>query len=80
MNHFTTSDGIRLAYVIDDFTDPWKPPETLVLLHAAMGSSRRLYAWVPTLARISLWVTVVLTFTSGALYLWRNRALYLDDL
>jgi len=36
--------------------------------------------WVPTLARISLWVTVVLTFTSGALYLWRNRALYLDDL
>jgi len=25
-------------------------------------------------------VTVVLTFTSGALYLWRNRALYLDDL
>jgi len=36
--------------------------------------------WVPTLARFSLWVTVALTFTSGALYLWRNRALYLDDL
>src|SRR5437588_4146400 len=36
--------------------------------------------WMPTLAQFSLWVTVLLTFTSGALYLWRNRALYLDDL
>ncbi|PYM12497.1 MAG: alpha/beta hydrolase [Candidatus Rokuibacteriota bacterium] len=51
MLHFTTSDGVRLAYVIDDFTDPWRRPDTLVLLHAAMGSSRRLYAWVPRLAR-----------------------------
>jgi 3-oxoadipate enol-lactonase len=45
------SDGTRLAYVVDDWTDPWSEPETLVLLHAAMGSSRRLYAWVPHLAR-----------------------------
>ena len=36
--------------------------------------------WMPTLAQFSLWVTVLLTFTSGALYLWRNRKLYLDDL
>ena len=36
--------------------------------------------WVPVLARISLWVTVILTFSSGALYLWRNRHLYLQDL
>jgi len=36
--------------------------------------------WVPVLARVSLWVTVILTFTSGALYLWRNRHLYLQDL
>jgi len=36
--------------------------------------------WVPPLARIALWVTVILTFTSGALYLWRNRHLYLQDL
>src|SRR6266536_1519739 len=34
--------------------------------------------WVPVLASISLWVTVILTFTSGALYLWRNRHLYLQ--
>jgi len=48
---FTASDGVRLAYQVDDWTDPWRTPETLVLLHAAMGSSRRLYAWVPHLSR-----------------------------
>ena len=51
VEYFTTSDGVRHGYVVDDFTDPWKPPQTLVLVHAAMGSSKRLYAWVPKLAR-----------------------------
>lgn len=51
MNRFTTTDGIGLAYYIDDFTDPWRKAPTLLLLHAAMGSARRYYAWVPTLAR-----------------------------
>jgi CDP-diacylglycerol--glycerol-3-phosphate 3-phosphatidyltransferase len=36
--------------------------------------------WVDWVARISLWVAVTLTFTSGAIYLRRNRALYLADL
>src|SRR6266516_493111 len=36
--------------------------------------------WVPWFAQVALWVTVVLTFTSGALYLWRNRELYLRDM
>ncbi len=36
--------------------------------------------WVPWFAAIALWVTVALTFTSGALYLWRNRDLYLRDM
>src|SRR6185436_11823204 len=31
-------------------TDPWKPAETVILVHAAMGSSKRFYAWVPHLA------------------------------
>ncbi len=47
----TASDGLKLAYVVDDFSDPWKPREPLILIHAAMGSSRRLYKWVPILAR-----------------------------
>ena len=49
--HFTASDGLRLAYFIDDFTDPWTRPATLLLLHAAMGHARRFYAWVPRLSR-----------------------------
>jgi CDP-diacylglycerol---glycerol-3-phosphate 3-phosphatidyltransferase len=36
--------------------------------------------WVVWFARLSLWVAVILTFTSGAIYLWRNRRLYLSDL
>ena len=36
--------------------------------------------WVPGFAQLALWVTVVLTTTSGAMYLWRNRELYLRDL
>lgn len=48
---FLASDGVRIAYYIDDFTDPWKKPETLVLLHSAMGNSQRFYSWVPGLAR-----------------------------
>jgi|SRR5665213_342517 len=35
--------------------------------------------WVPPFAEIMLWITVVLTAASGVIYLWRNRALYLDD-
>ena len=48
---FTASDGVRLGYCIDDFTDPWKEAPVLLLLHAAMGSARRYYAWVPPLSR-----------------------------
>jgi 3-oxoadipate enol-lactonase len=51
MQYFTASDGLRLAYAVDDFSDPWRPQETLILIHAAMGSSRRLYKWIPTLSR-----------------------------
>jgi len=36
--------------------------------------------WVKWFAALSVWVAVALTFVSGWLYLWRNRALYLDDM
>ena len=49
--YLQTSDGIRIAYYVDDFTDPWRPTQTLLLLHAAMGSSKRWYATVPPLCR-----------------------------
>lgn len=51
MQSFTASDGLKLAYRIDDYTDPWRKADTVVLVHAAMGSSNRFYAWVPHLAR-----------------------------
>ena len=51
MSHFAASDGLKLSYLVDDYTDPWRESATLVMLHAAMGSARRFYAWVPHLAR-----------------------------
>jgi CDP-diacylglycerol--glycerol-3-phosphate 3-phosphatidyltransferase len=36
--------------------------------------------WVAWFAPLALWVAVILTFTSGVIYLWRNRRLYLVDL
>jgi pimeloyl-ACP methyl ester carboxylesterase len=48
---FTASDGLEIAYYVDDFTDPWTVPATLMLLHSAMGNSERFYSWVPGLAR-----------------------------
>ena len=50
MSTFVTSDGVRVAYCIDDFTDPWKSPVTVFLLHSAMSSSKRFYSMVPGLA------------------------------
>ena len=35
--------------------------------------------WVPAFTSIATWVAVVLTMSSGGLYLWRNRALFLED-
>ena len=40
-----------LYYQIDDFTDPWRPAETVLLHHAAAGNVERWRAWVPALAR-----------------------------
>ncbi len=35
---------------------------------------------MPWFAHVSLWVTVLLTFTSGVIYLWKNRQIYLEDM
>jgi CDP-diacylglycerol--glycerol-3-phosphate 3-phosphatidyltransferase len=36
--------------------------------------------WVVWFTSISVWVAITLTLISGAIYLWRNRRLYLQDL
>ncbi len=45
------SDGTGLCYTVDDFTDPWTRPETIVLHHGLAKNSRFWYRWVPILAR-----------------------------
>jgi CDP-diacylglycerol--glycerol-3-phosphate 3-phosphatidyltransferase len=57
-----------IALLIVDACREWPP-----------GLQHLLQGWVPGFAYIALWVTVVLTMTSGVLYLWRNRALYMND-
>ncbi|HEX3797639.1 MAG TPA: CDP-diacylglycerol--glycerol-3-phosphate 3-phosphatidyltransferase [Verrucomicrobiae bacterium] len=38
------------------------------------------HPWIEWFMPLSVWVAVGLTLFSGALYLWRNRQLYLQDL
>ena len=35
--------------------------------------------WMVGFTEVMLWLTVVLTAASGVIYLWRNRAIYLND-
>jgi pimeloyl-ACP methyl ester carboxylesterase len=42
---------LAMHYEIDDYTDPWTTPETVLLLHGNAESSTAWYAWVPHLAR-----------------------------
>jgi len=43
------------------------------------GLQKFFLSWVPLFAEIMLWVAVALTAASGAIYLWRNRAIYMSD-
>jgi CDP-diacylglycerol--glycerol-3-phosphate 3-phosphatidyltransferase len=43
------------------------------------GLQQFFLSWVPLFAEIMLWVAVALTAASGAIYLWRNRAIYMSD-
>ena len=50
-SYWTAGDGTQLHYRYDDFTDPWKDAPLVVLVHPGLGSSQRLFGWVPHLAR-----------------------------
>ena len=41
---------LDLHYVVDDYTDPWRTPGTILLLHGNAESSAAWYGWVPQLA------------------------------
>lgn len=44
-------DGAKMFYRVDDFTDPWTQPETVVMMHGYVRNSRFWYEWIPILAR-----------------------------
>ncbi|MFM8546156.1 MAG: alpha/beta fold hydrolase [Betaproteobacteria bacterium] len=49
MQTFINRDGLSLAWQSDSFAAPWTQPDTVLLLHAAMGSSQRWFRWMPRL-------------------------------
>src|SRR5213594_568980 len=42
--------SLDLHYLVDDYTDPWRTPGTILLLHGNAESSAAWYAWAPQLA------------------------------
>lgn len=42
---------LAMHYVIDDYTDPWRDAETVLMLHGNTESHVAWYGWVPHLAR-----------------------------
>src|SRR6516162_10275654 len=51
MPTFLGSPDAQLHYLVDDFTDPWRQTETILLLHGNAESGAAWYGWVPRLAR-----------------------------
>src|ERR1700754_2085257 len=46
-----SGQGLKLHYAIDDFTNPWDTPQSVVLIHGLAESGEAWRAWVPALAR-----------------------------
>ena len=44
-------NGQRTHYILDDFTDPWKPRETILIQHGFGRHAAFWYHWVPILSR-----------------------------
>jgi pimeloyl-ACP methyl ester carboxylesterase len=44
-------NGLDLFYYDDDFSDPWRPTQTVFMLHGFGRNANFWRAWVPTLAR-----------------------------
>ena len=44
-------DTLEMFYEDDNFPDPWRKPETVVLHHGNSKHTKLWYAWVPLLAR-----------------------------
>jgi 3-oxoadipate enol-lactonase len=51
MPSFRPTPDLDMHYEVDDFTDPWTKPETILMLHGNAESGLAWWAWVPQLAR-----------------------------
>ena len=51
MSEFRPSPDLQMHFEVDDFTDPWRQPQTILMLHGNAESGLAWYAWVPKLAR-----------------------------
>lgn len=51
MPYITHPSGQKTHYIIDDFTDPWKPRETILIQHGFARHAAFWYHWIPALSR-----------------------------
>jgi CDP-diacylglycerol--glycerol-3-phosphate 3-phosphatidyltransferase len=74
--HKTISQIVAiLAILVLVSYEQWGTPGRTVFGFALFGQT----PWIAWFTEAAKWVAVALTFISGWLYLWRNRALYLQD-
>ena len=75
--HKTISQIVAIIAILVQASYPeWGPAGRLIFGFPLFDG----VPWIQTFAEAAKWVTVALTFISGGLYLWRNRAIYLQDL
>jgi 3-oxoadipate enol-lactonase len=51
MPSFSPTPDLTMHYQVDDYSDPWRSPETVLMLHGNAESGLSWYAWAPKLAR-----------------------------
>lgn len=51
MPYLDLPPDLRLYYKVDDYTDPWSEPDTVLLVHGANENTEAWRAWVPHLSR-----------------------------
>lgn len=74
--HKTISQIVAIIAILIGLSYPqWGDPGKLIFGAQVFGAP-----WLYWFTQIAIWAAVALTFISGWLYLWRNRALYLDDM
>jgi len=74
--HKTISQIVAIIAILVYFSyQQWGPAGRIVFGFNLFGGP-----WIAWFRPVAVWVAVSLTFVSGALYLWRNRQLYLQDM